>query len=711
MNSHIITTAAPKYPRQQQGIATVLIVILVGLALTATALTMTGSIRHSQEKHVAANAVTHAQTGVWVGAEALRQYLLTLNEQTILGLNGTALLDMAFTGDSLGTLTARNIQATQSTAGGPIQVTADIYNIHDNAQSSATLGVVYQVTLTPPSPPITVTQAPAAVSFYDDVSSAGAIAFDTPASVPSVVNIEGDFTTAAGGLQPISVLRVTGDVDIGFGVKVERIRSNGDVHLRAGASADMITTIARIFMHPSSAATTLKANGDITVDTYGISGITSMESLANIDINVGTHGTAVAGGELTLNAWMQGDIAAVGDITLESVLVRAGNITSESDLHCPPGFQWYRAFVGDIRLKGNLASGCVLPGGSYTAADPTTQVTLMPEVQPEVVPPFTVDVWRLKSAANYVFEYKDGHPKVTVNNINGIPDGEYHIGRYGTHHARICNTLNDGTDECATPSTETYPPVCIGSSVATASSCISYDTSTDTWTVSASSMAPGTVWFKGNLSINMWYTYTSFFASGHIDVSTWGNFLGRAVNYGGKSEMCEMNGHLVASMWLGYYYGHTYPSYYYRDTYNDFYPTDMCSDNTASAIFTPSPLGNIAMAAGGIDPDGPGVHTGGDITLGNTSWPIGSVLAGGHLTTGGSTIITGHVVATNQSTNSTTTNDLNNSLNVKLLETDESDAFRPDFIPDMRDPTDIGASADDTPAEPAESTILWTRPL
>ena len=62
-------------PGQQRGIATILVVVLVGLALTATSLGIMHSVRSTQEKHVAVHAATHAQLGVWTGVEAFRRYI------------------------------------------------------------------------------------------------------------------------------------------------------------------------------------------------------------------------------------------------------------------------------------------------------------------------------------------------------------------------------------------------------------------------------------------------------------------------------------------------------------------------------------------------------------------------------------------------------------------------------------------------------------
>lgn len=60
---------------QQQGIATVLIVVLLGLSLTITILVGLSKVRSAQELGVSLHTQTVTQQRAWSGAEALRKYL------------------------------------------------------------------------------------------------------------------------------------------------------------------------------------------------------------------------------------------------------------------------------------------------------------------------------------------------------------------------------------------------------------------------------------------------------------------------------------------------------------------------------------------------------------------------------------------------------------------------------------------------------------
>ena len=64
-----------KTKKQQQGIATVLIVLLVGVALTASTLGVIYSVKSTQNKQVTSHATSNAQSAAWALAEAVRSYL------------------------------------------------------------------------------------------------------------------------------------------------------------------------------------------------------------------------------------------------------------------------------------------------------------------------------------------------------------------------------------------------------------------------------------------------------------------------------------------------------------------------------------------------------------------------------------------------------------------------------------------------------------
>ncbi|HEF0046134.1 TPA: hypothetical protein R8G69_005395, partial [Citrobacter freundii] len=70
--------AIQKIPRQQRGVATVLIVLLLGLSLTVAVLTGIQYNRSAQEQAISLHAQTAAQARAWEAAEAVRLYFQEL---------------------------------------------------------------------------------------------------------------------------------------------------------------------------------------------------------------------------------------------------------------------------------------------------------------------------------------------------------------------------------------------------------------------------------------------------------------------------------------------------------------------------------------------------------------------------------------------------------------------------------------------------------
>ena len=69
--------------KKQHGIATVLIVLLVGVALSASTLGVIYTVKTTQNKQVTSHAKTNAQSAAWALAEAARSYLDALSPEEL----------------------------------------------------------------------------------------------------------------------------------------------------------------------------------------------------------------------------------------------------------------------------------------------------------------------------------------------------------------------------------------------------------------------------------------------------------------------------------------------------------------------------------------------------------------------------------------------------------------------------------------------------
>ena len=131
----------------QRGIATVLILLLVGLSLSAAVFGTAHYIRSQQQQDVAAHAQTQAQMKAWTGAELVRQYLQQLQDSgQLAALYAKAPpFDLTLSGDGVTNAVLARITASDSTAK---TVTARITGVtapDSSAEARAVVEVVYAV--------------------------------------------------------------------------------------------------------------------------------------------------------------------------------------------------------------------------------------------------------------------------------------------------------------------------------------------------------------------------------------------------------------------------------------------------------------------------------------------------------------------------------------------------------------------------------------
>ena len=130
-----------------RGIATVLILLLVGLSLSAAVFGTAHYIRSHQQQDVAAHAQTQAQMKAWTGAELVRQYLQQLQDSgQLAALYAKAPpFDLTLSGDGVTSAVLARVMASDSTAK---TVTARITGVtapDSSAEARAVVEVVYAV--------------------------------------------------------------------------------------------------------------------------------------------------------------------------------------------------------------------------------------------------------------------------------------------------------------------------------------------------------------------------------------------------------------------------------------------------------------------------------------------------------------------------------------------------------------------------------------
>lgn len=648
---------------RQKGAGTLVFTLLIGLAVTATSAGVMHSVRGTQVKSTAINAVTHSQTGAWVGAEAFRLYLSGLDETGLNAVGSSLSIGMD---NSYGAIEAKSIDVV-NLGDGKYQVSAHIVNTHAAARASTALSVTYEVDPQNTPAPSNTRVPNDAFNFGDSIVLLGEISLIGADGDPFDLNVKGDVTLNGISITPLGTIRADGNVSINSDVTAENIFANGNVNL-VNTKATSVSTLGTFDSSQSASVGTLRANGDVVIDSFGR--FEDVFSVQNVTIdsggsNVG-YGNINAGEDITVSTTAPFDqLQAVGNVVF-TANPRADNVVAMLDVTCP-GDTWQN--FTSVSANGTLNNCGSFPNLRSGASNIVTPMT---PLEPYEQPPVDIDVWSLRDSANYIISYDSDAEliRVTVNNINGIPNGsEYFVANYNgqpPYQSYLCTAVNS-TGACVAP-TEPLMPLCLGASIF--NSCLRYSAGDNMFSFDSSLTAPGIMWVEGNLTLGSGLGITTYMASGNI--TTRGIHETHAVNFGGYNKVCEANADHIGDS------PDDERRARYTAEFSAHYPSNLC--DTTNGAYLPIPSGNIALVSGGIDPDGDGTYAGGIINLGAGSQITGAVLAGDLLQTGGDTVIKGLVAAAgsgntgaNNILNARTTIDLRNAV----------DTFSTTTVPEM----------------------------
>ena len=617
-----------RLPKQQRGLATILIIVLAGLAITATSLGMMYAVRGAQETQISNHALVPAESKAWSGVEIMRLYLATLTAEQLAGLTAGKTLSTDASGVSFTVAETYN-STTKRVA---VNVTGTS-GTGSRSAATSTLQAVY--TITPAQGGQTTDTTNNVVAVENGLSLSGSI-------------------TILGGSSANFV--VDGDVNIsGSTTGMATLQSTGDIVLSGSTTIPVVFANGSLTMNGSTAA---------TVRGSAIKWINNTSGSSN-------QGALRTNGYLTMGNGAGAEGYAIGDINITGGGATLKKVRSGANVTCPG--TWWNNFDS---IQSAKTTNC--PSNSKVVTQvPTSELT---PLTPITITRKKVDANDYKDVANYTFEFVNGKRKVTVKNINGLTDGDYYLGNFGWANNRgnydyLCKDV-DTNNNCTSPTAPNAATrtICQGNS--TSNPCFDYNQSSATWSVSGKNLAPGVLWFKGNLNMGNGEYYNTTIASGNI--STSGSHKLYALNYAGYRVVCT--------------------NAFKSNTTSDFaglYPTNFC--DIAAGKLKANAAGNIAYLAGIYTGS---TFSGGNITVGASSEVFGTVLAGDQLTTGGSTTIHGYVNSAGQGTS--VANNWSGSTTIDLR--DLPDGYKPGESPGN------GGSACTSNCSGGVS-LTWARPI
>ena len=607
-------------PHTQRGFATVLIVLLVGLAVAASALGTAYYVNTSQKSLVSGHALTNAQSGAWTGVEVFRKYLNSLDAAGIASLHSQNLTLKVQGGREL---KVNNISSIE-TSNNPKQyrVTANIQNISEKSEASSTIQIVYEISFTSDSPPENNssgnTTFSGAMNFYGNLDASGGITLSN-AEDRAVVNVTGNFTTTS-GLKGIKELKVLGDVNIGGGgiTGLENIYSNANVTLNASGTASLVSAKGTVTTTGGVAVKDIYADGDVNIGSSGI--FNSIDTKGSITVSGNpTITKATAGNKITTSNGTVLNLLANSDIkygvwnNLETAQ-SGGTFTCVSQ-------DWNKytkiSAVNFLSCPTNTPNKLTKLASGAKVAFPTGALVTVTMAQKPLI-----NASAYEEQANYVFSFNNQNRIIVyVRNIYGIKEGSYYLGyRQGTNPKSwgyLCQNV-DSSNYCIGNSIGNF-----GRKLDWGPEIITY--SNGIWSLrdtqnTESSVASGVLFFKGaTVNLEMGNYANTIISTGNITYG--GSIVLKAPNYAGAITVC----------------GSTYFPM----------PTNLCSSKNTLSL---SSIGNVALLSGSCT-DASSIekcsttYTGGDIKLTSQATIEGNIIAGNKLDTGGQTILKGSILA------------------------------------------------------------------
>lgn len=617
----------PHLAKTQLGIATVLTVALVGIALIVSITGTAYYLRAKQYSATSNHALTQAQADVWSGVEIVRQYLNTRSEPQLATLKSDGIPVITNLPDNI-KITAK-VDKEPTLESGLYTVTSTITSRNTVSKSASTIQAVYEVRRDGgggASPP---TQK-RVLDFYTDVNFTGSVKISGENFKNAEISVQGNVTANGVDLE-VDTLRATDSIVLSNGTfLINNIYANDNVTVKGNGKhiIELISTKKSIFFE-NSEAKTLRAGRDINF----INSKLFLEALANNKIQV-SEGT---------------------DLT------SATNIKSSIDFNCAKK-TWanYKTiysggFSSNCETAKNGRSQILIPK-DINVIDPSTLGTSGKTDIPIVNalcydPASNLDcqnnqVYKQGETANYIFEFKDNKIIVTTYNLNGFVNGSTYCAASGSHDSTKTAhwgylypaTINGNSITCGiTPVANIarlYPYW--------SPQRISYSSWNDTWqlgpdnaikmpsknvsnddtsvlpALSYPSIAPGIMLFKGNLDIQTGVYNNTFLSTKNITHGY--NVLLYAPNYASSkvssAVICNAYNTAIANQTnVNNTSAGKYPM-----------PTNLCKSTTEMKITN---MGDIALLAGSFKGNyDKSKYIGGDITTKMDYRIYGNIVAG-----------------------------------------------------------------------------------
>ncbi len=672
--------------QRQRGIATLLILLMIGLSLTAAILGSVHHLRVTQEQSVSIHAQTQAQARAWAAAEVTRQYFELLRQdadewaafyaqlETALAAGDPLALNLGMD-DVTAQITRSSLLTTRTEEGEVPHITVVITATaaeNSRAMSSSTLELMYAG-----AEPSGGELAPhnSAINFYGGLNLTGGIDIikDDGDTTPYEVNVIGDVTIGSVSIVGADVIRSTGSVTIGGGTTFFReIYANCDISISSATISALMHATRHICFNGTNSSNfppgisnqdvEVRANGSVILDsnTYGnvfaLAGkgghsqcsvgarqscVTNPSTswIRGVDQYFGTDAVNPAGNRNAAGNFIGGVYgmhgAGAGVIKSNANIQLQGTATVR-ELHAEGSvsLDWTPTIHGFVQYGVGLNAPSAQfinqnVAGSKNQPTPGYAFDLSPAL-PVHLETEVFDVKTLRSMANYIFTIDgSGNRRVSIKNVKNTETGQVISleNGYLKNMDWVCPALASD-DNCIR--------IGLGYGNGNNTTLIAYNAANDRWVLNGTSLAPGIAYFEGNVELGSGDFYNTVLATKNITTS--GSFKIYAPNFAGYSGYTGKTKTIETGIC--------------NNKYFKTIPTQFCKADGTYNYSAASGIGNYALMAGSCaDSEGgcsPDNYVGGNIATGSSANVFGAVKAGNHFSSSGNTTVHGYITALGQ---------------------------------------------------------------
>jgi len=346
-------------PRQQRGIATILIVLLAGLGLSIATFGIVYMVRSSQDTSLSLHAQTQAQARAWRGVELLREYFHGLEKD---GLDALAAGDVNMSGVTGVTAT---IESASNDGAGTYTVQALV--IGTGAEATSTIRAVFKIVVTTTTDPDSNTDNGAigsVINFNKNLTMSGSINVTQPTGDDSTefqVNVNGNLDTNGNSITGVDTINSTGSVRLTSGSTFTTLNVNCDVSITGAVTVDNIYARNNICAAAASQGKIMKANGSILITNSGDRGEMSALAYSGSCPSGATRycDTTYNGSPFngTVNGVGASNTLAATDVWTYGAVYDTNTTTVTGQIAADENVSLMASTINDVQTKGSLTIG------------------------------------------------------------------------------------------------------------------------------------------------------------------------------------------------------------------------------------------------------------------------------------------------------------------------------------------------------------------